>query len=337
MPNLKDVARLAGVSIATVSRVLNGAKNVNPETRLKVEQAVQQLNFQPNRVARRLRAKRVQSNLIGVLIPDIQNPFYVEVVHGIDLATTEMSYAFLMSNFSQSEEKERFYLDIMLSESVDGLIVAPAHEEDAKVKAIVKSGLPVVCIDRVLRGVNVDAVVVNNRQGAYDAIQYLVQLGHRRIAFICGPLKIPTYRERLNGYREALEENGIAYDEALVRFCDSTLEAGKRIARELLELSPPPTALFTGNNLLTLGALEVLHRQNMRIPRDISILGFDDMYWSISLNPPLTAVSQPGFEIGRRAAEMLFQRINEPGRPTAQIVLNTRLMVRSSCGAPSGN
>jgi len=335
MASLKDVAKEAGVSISTVSRVLNDAQNVNLETRLRVQNAIKKLKYQPSRVARRLRVNKGQSNLIGLLIPDIRNPFYVEVIRGVEEAATQKGYAFIMSNFSQNVEKEKLYLDIMLSESVDGLIVAPAHENDRIIINLIESGLPVVCIDRMLPRAKVDAVVVNNREGSKEAIEYLISMGHRRIALLSGPLQIPTYKERLKGYQEALVENGITIDDELIKIGDSTHKSGCDFTKELLAMGNPPTAIFAGNNLITLGALEVLHLNKVKIPENMSIIGFDDVYWAISLNPPLTAVSQPGFEIGRRAADLLLNRILEPNRPHARVILDTQLMIRQSC-APIG-
>lgn len=329
---LKDVANKAGVSITTVSRVLNDASQVNADTRARVQKVIKSLNFQPSRVAQRLRTQKGQSKLIGLVLPDIQNPFYVEVVRGVEKAVSEIGYAFIMSNFSQDEEKEKIYLNVMRSESVDGLIVAPAHEKDKMVINLIRSGLPIVCIDRVVAKIGVDAVVVDNRQGVLEAIEYLLSLGHRRIGYISGPLQIPTYRERLKGYQQALAEHQIKIEDDLIKTGNSTHQSGCLFTRTFLRMENAPTAIFAGNNLITLGALEVLHQNKVKIPGDISIIGFDDIYWAISLNPPLTAVSQPGFEIGRRAAEMLFHRILDPGRPHAKVVLNTQLMIRQSCG-----
>jgi DNA-binding LacI/PurR family transcriptional regulator len=333
MSSLKEVAREAGVSTATVSRVLNGFQNVREDTRSRVERAIRELDYQPNRVARRLRAREVSSKLLGLIVPDIQNPFYVDVVRGIEDRALADQYAVLMCNFAQDEKRERLYVDIMRSESVDGLIVAPAHQRDPKVIELVREGLPIVCVDRGLEGVEVDVVVVDNRQGAFDAVDHLARLGHRRIAYVAGLPRIPSTMERLAGYEEALAAHGIDKDETLVRFGDSKHESGRLLTGELLDLPNPPTALFTGNNLITLGALETIHRGGLRIPEDVAIVGFDDMYWSISLNPPLTAVSQPGYEIGRRAADLLLQRIADPTRPRVKLVLKTSLVVRRSCGS----
>lgn len=331
--SLKEVAREAGVSPATVSRVLNDATNVRVATRLKVEQAIRDLRYQPSRVARRLRAQDRPGKLIGVLVPDIQNPFYLEVVRGIEDGALARECGVLMCNFAQDEAKEHFCLDMMRYESVDGLIVAPARTTDEKVLELARSGMPIVCVDRGLEDVDVDVVVVDNREGARSAVAHLLDLGHRRIAYVAGLRQIPSTIERLQGYEAAMSAAGIEVDEALVRFGDSKHESGRFLTGELLDLPEPPTALFTGNNLITLGALETVHRRGLRIPEDVAIVGFDDMYWAISLNPPLTAVSQPGNEIGRRAADLLFHRIAEPARPSARLVLKTTLMVRRSCGS----
>lgn len=331
MTDLKDVAKLAGVSIATVSRVLNNIESVSPRTRKRVERAIQSLEYQPNRVAQRLRYRNARRQMIGLLIPDIQNPFYVEVIKGVEDVAYDNHYAVLMGDFSQDDTKEKMLLHIMRGEAIDGLIVAPARKDDLEVIKLVQSGLALVCVDRGLNNVNVDVVVVDNEKGAFDAVNLLIALGYKRIAYIGGLPQIPSTIERKNGYLNALKENGLMVDPELIRFGDSKHMSGKSITKELLEIHNPPTALFTGNNLITLGALETIHSQGLKIPSDIAIVGFDDMYWAVSLNPPLTAVKQPAYEIGKRAAELLFQRIKDPSRPPVKIVLSTTLNRRSSC------
>jgi len=329
--NLIAVAKKAQVSIATVSRVINNLPRVRPETRLKVEQAIQELNYRPNRVAKRLRNRSASSNLIGVLIPDIQNPFYVEVLRGIEDVAYANKYALIMCNFSQDENKQRRYLDLLKSESIDGLIAAPTSEHDLAVAGLVRSGLPIVCVDRGLVDVDVDVVMVENRNGAFMAVDHLAKSGYKRIAYISGLPKIPSSRQREQGYLEALEANGLPIDRELIKYGDSRHDSGVKLCEELLNLPSPPDAIFTGNNLITLGALETIHKRKLKIPEQIAIIGFDDMYWSISLNPPLTAVRQPAYEIGKRAAEQLMFRIDDPSRPTVSIVMKTELMLRDSC------
>jgi len=331
MASMNDVAKRAGVSIATVSRVLNNNSNVNDATRAKILKAIKELKYQPSRVAKRLRSKSISSNLLGVLIPDIQNPFYVDVFKGIEDIAYLNNYAIIMCNFGQDEKKEKLYLEILQSEGIDGLIAAPASEDDPQLKKMVKDGLPVVCVDRGLTGIDVDVVLVDNQKGAYNAVEYLVKSGYKRIAYISGMTAIPSSRLREKGYLEALRENNIEIDRNFIKYGDSKHESGVRLCDELLKMPNPPDAIFAGNNLITLGALETIHKRGLRIPQDIAIIGFDDMYWSNSLNPPLTAVRQPAYEIGKRAGELLFQRINDTERSCIQMILKTDLMIRSSC------
>lgn len=331
MSNLKDVAKLAGVSTATVSRVINGSDKVNPDTKKKILKAINKLNFKPSRVAQSLRFKDGKRKLIGLIVPDIQNPFYVDVIRGIEDIIYSSGFAVLICNFGQNSVKEKLYIELMEAESVDGLIVAPVDEKDEKVIDLIRSGLPVVCIDRGISDEPVDIVVVDNENGAYSAVELLIKRGHKRIAYVAGLPNIPTTIQRLDGYKSALQKYGIKYDEKLVVYGNSKHESGKKLSAQLLDLNEPPTALFTGNNLITLGALETIHSRGLNIPGDIAICGFDDLPWSISLNPPLTAVSQPGYEIGRSAAELLFQRIADPSRGNVKLELKTKLIIRNSC------
>lgn len=330
MSSMDDVAKRAGVSIATVSRVLNNNGKVNEATRARILKAIKELKYQPSRVAKRLRSKSISSNLLGVLIPDIQNPFYVDVLEGIEEVAYNNNYALIMCNFSQDEKKEKLYLEILQSEGIDGLIAAPASENDLMLKKLVNEGLPVVCVDRGLKDTDVDVVLVNNEEAAFNAVDFLVKQGYKRIAHISGLPSIPSSQQRERGYRRALAENGLPVNESLIKRGDSKLPSGVKLCAELLDLPNPPDAIFTGNNLITLGALETIHARNLKIPDDVAILGFDDMHWASSLNPPLTAVRQPAKEIGKRSGELLIQRINEPGRSGIHMILNAELMKRSS-------
>jgi DNA-binding LacI/PurR family transcriptional regulator len=330
MASMNEVAKKAGVSVATVSRVLNKSTNVNEETKARILKAIKALNYQPNRVAKRLRSKSISSNLLGVLIPDIENPFYVDVLRGIEDIAYMHNYAIIMCNFGQDEKKEKLYLEILQSESIDGLIAAPANEDDLQLKKMVNDGLPVVCVDRGLKGTEVDLVIVDNVKGAYLAVDHLISKGYKRIAYISGLLSIPSSRYREEGYRKALNDNNIDFDPELVKYGNSKHQSGVELCEELLNLKDPPDAIFTGNNLITLGALETIHRRSLLIPDDIAMVGFDDMYWASSLNPPLTAIRQPAMEIGQRAGELLIQRINDPLRSPIQMMLNVELVTRNS-------
>lgn len=331
MANMKDIAKLAGVSVVTVSRVVNNSSNVGDETRKKVQQAIKELKYKPNRVAKRLRSTVSSGNLLGVLIPDIKNPFYVDVLNGIEEIAYKNNYALIMCNFNQDEEKQSRYIDILLSEAVDGMIVAPVKTDDQKIINVIQSGLPIVCVDRGLKDVDVDVVLVDNKRGAFLAVEHIIKSGYKRIAYISGKRDIPSSLQREEGYLEALKKYDIAVDSSLIKYGDSSHASGVTLSGDLLDLPNPPDAIFTGNNLITLGALETINKREIKIPQEVAIVGFDDMYWSNSFNPPLTAVRQPAHEIGKRAIELLIQRIEDPHKSTVQMILNADLILRKSC------
>lgn len=204
------------MSIATVSRVINNDPKVSKETVLKVQASIKALDYKPNRFAQRLRSSNSKTKLLGLIIPDIQNPFFVDVVRGVEDYAYRNNFAVMIGNFGQDEKKEKLYLDIFQSENIDGLIVAPIHGKDEGIENLVKNGIPVVCIDRGLTDIEVDIVKVDNELVAFNAVDHLLSIGHRRIAFISGNFKIPTYTGRLEGYKKALRKYGIPFDEKLV-------------------------------------------------------------------------------------------------------------------------
>lgn len=331
MVNIRDVAKAAGVSTATVSRVMNDHPYITDETRIKVLQAMDQLGYQPSRVARRLRMQA--TNIFGLILSDIANPFFTTVVRGIEDLAYANKYSLLLCNSDEDRAKEALYLRVLLAEKVAGAIISPTDEDSIACAALIESGIPVVAMDRRLRSLRVDTVLVDNVSGAYRAVSHLIQLGHRRIGLIGGPTTITTGRERQQGYEKALIDHGLAIDEDLIRVGDFKQDSGHQKACELLELRDPPTAIFAANNLMTLGALNAIHEKGLNIPQDVAVVGFDDMPWAPSLNPPLTTVAQPAYELGRVAAEMLLARIANPDRPIREIRLETALIIRMSCGS----
>lgn len=328
--SLKQVAQKAGVSIATVSRVINNMGNVDPETVKLVNKVIKDLNYKPSRVAQQLRNTNIKSKFIGLILPDIQNPFYIDVIKGVEEYMYNKGYAVVVGNYSQDEKKAHLYIDIFKSESIAGYIIAPVPGSEKQIDKLMKAGNAVVCVDRGLENIDVDLVIVDNEKGAFQATEHLIKLGHKRIAHIAGSMNIPTTGLRINGYKKALELHNIKFKENLLLSKDSSKESGKALTRKLLSLKEPPTAILTGNNLITLGALEVIHEQNVKIPEEVSIVGFDDLPWANSLNPPLTAINQPAFEIGKMAGELLNQRISDMSRPKVQLELKTELIVRNS-------
>jgi LacI family transcriptional regulator/LacI family repressor for deo operon, udp, cdd, tsx, nupC, and nupG len=329
---LHDVARLAGVSTSTVSRAIHEPQMVNEETRKRVQEAVKQLGYHPSRVARRLRVERGRAHLIGLVLPDIQNPFFADLARGVQDLARSHGYTVFVGNSDESEEQQRQYIDVMRAESVDGLILPPVSETDRAAVELAKSGIPVVCVDRRLSRVAVDTVVADNVRGAHEATEHLLSLGHRRIGFLEGLPHLSTSRERLQGYRQALEDHGLELDPALVRQGDSRQAGGREMAEQLLGMDSPPTALFVGNNLMTLGALETIYARGLRIPDDLALVSYDDMPWAMAFNPPLTAVRQPGYEMGRQAMELLLRRIQDPQRSAVLLMLQPELVVRKSSG-----
>ena len=333
MSTLQEVASRASVSISTVSRVLNTPAKVRAGTRTRVEEAIRELRYKPNRVARRLRSRDGRSHLLGLIIPDIQNAFFSNVVRGVEDVARAHDYAVILCNSDEELDRERFYLEILAAESADGVILPPIRGDERTARRLADLDLPVVCIDRRLTRTAIDTVVAENREGARAAISHLVRLGHRRIGAIIGPLNLSTSVERRAGYRQALEEAGIPPDDALVRSGEPRREEGRRIAEELLAEQPSVTALFAGNALLTLGVLQALRERGLNVPGDLAVVGYDDEPWAGLLDPPLTTVRQPSYEMGRHAAELLLKRIAAPGRPPALVVLEPELVVRRSCGS----
>ncbi len=331
MATIIDVAKKAGVSVSTVSRVLNNHPNVGAEVRQRVMEVIRELDYEPSRVAQRMRA--TSSQLVGVIFSDITNPFYLDVLRSVEYTLSENGISVLISNADSSEEREAAYIRIMQNENVAGLIIAPTKEHVPSLVTAASAGLPIVVIDRRLNGVDVDTVLVDNFQGALSAVRHLIQLGHERIAVLSGPLHLTSGRERYTGYLQAMSDAGLAVDPSMTRFGNYRTSSGYELANELLSMPNPPTALFVANNLMTLGALNAIHERGYIIPDDIAVIGFDDFPWSISLNPPLTTVAQPTSEIGTRAAELLLERIKDRERTPRTVVLPTQLMIRASCGA----
>lgn len=333
MPTIKDVAQRAGVSVSTVSRVLNSRPYVAEELAQRVLQAIDELNYRPSRVAQRLRA--TDSRLIGVIFSDITNPFYIHVLRGIEHLLSHQGFSVLIGNADADQEREDAFLRLMQLEAIDGLIIAPTREDSLAIAEIVESGLPVVVIDRRVSTTDVDTVLTNNFSGSLRAIQHLIALGHQRIGVISGPLHLTSGRERYNGYLQAMADANLKVESSLTRFGDYRHSTGYELAWDLISQPDPPTALFVANNQMTTGALNAIHEAGRIIPDDIAVVGFDDLAWAISLNPPLTTVAQPTFDIGITAAKLLLDRIAKPDRPTRTVVLETELKVRASCGSKS--
>lgn len=294
-------------------------------------QAARALNYEPNRVARNLRARTTRT--IGVVIPNIENPFFTSVVRGIENVLQASEYGLLLGNANEDPERERFYLAMLRAEGVAGIIFVPLAASPRAYQPLLDAGLSLVAVDRVPVGLNIDLVTVANTPGARAAVTHLLGLGRRRIGLITGPASYSTAQERRAGYEQAITGAGLAVQPELIYQGDYREAGGCQGMQALLALPEPPQAVFVANNMMTLGALQAIHERNLRIPSEMAIVSFDDMSWANALQPPLTAVAQPPYEVGATAAEMMLQRLREPVRPVRHVTLETRLIVRASCGA----
>ena len=329
-----EVAAAAGVSPATVSRVMNGTQPVSARLRRRVERALQEYDYQPNPMARALKGAKTLA--IGVIISDFANPFFTSVVRGVEDAALEAGYSVILCNSDEDPEREVRYLELLKSKRIDGVIVSPTHDSSTAAYRRL-DGIPIVLIDRSVPGLDADMVRVDNIQGSYEAISYLTGLGHTRIATISGPTDVTTGIERLRGYHNALQDAGIEADPALVKVGDFRQTSGYENARQLLDLDPRPTALFVANNLMMLGAMIALTEAGVQIPADMSVVGFDEVDWAQLTRPALTVVTQPAFEVGVDSAEFLLRRIaGEEDAKKQTLLLNPELIVRDSTAAPAG-
>jgi len=330
MARIKEVAERAGVSTATVSRVINQNSNVKPHLRESVLAAIAELHYSPSRLARHLRSQSTRT--IGLIISDIQNPFFTSLVRGVEDVAYQNGYSILLCNADEDPTKEQLYVEVLRAERVAGAIVACTGETCCP--ALLESSLTWVAVDRRVSDLTVDTVVVDNVAGARQAVLHLLDLGHRRIGLIGGPVAVTTGRERRDGYLAACAARGLPVPADLLLSGDFKEASGRRLASELLARPEPPTALFVANNLMTMGALQAMQEHAVRIPQDISVVGFDDVPWMSLLQPPLTVVRQPTYQIGKEAAELLFRRLREgPQKPTESIVLQPELIIRGSTAA----
>lgn len=328
---IRDVAALAGVSPATVSRVLNDDPRVAAPLREQVLAAAGRLGYRPNGQARSLRTNATR--VLGLIISDIQNPFFTALVRGVEDAASERDYSVVLANADEDLAKERRYLEVTAAERMAGVILSPASARHTRVDLLTERGIPVVLIDRRIRSAEVDSVTVNNQKAAKDAVTHLIEAGCRRIGLIAGPADISSASDRLAGYRAALRAAGLPVERELLARGDFRREGGRIGARELFALPQPPDGLFVTNNLMMVGALEVLAELGLSFPGDVLVAGFDEMSWA-GLAPPLTLIEQPTYQIGRRAAELLLRRIAGEQFPVQRVVLPAALSVRHSSRRP---
>jgi LacI family transcriptional regulator len=325
---IRDVAAAAGVSPATVSRVLNLKEDVNADLRRRVLAAVTDLGYRRNGPARSLRTRAAM--VLGIIISDITNPFFTALVRGVEDRAQLAGYSVVLANADEDVAKEARYLEVAAAEQMAGVLLSPASSTLTSIDVLTERGIPVVTIDRRLPAADVDSVTVNNRQAALEAVQHLIAQGCRRVGFVAGPVQTTTGASRLAGYRAALRAAGRSVDPALTAYADFRTEGGYAATRQLLQMRSRPDGLLISNNLMTVGGMQAIAEARLDVPRDIAVVGFDDANWATALRPPLSVVTQPTYEIGRTAAELLLRRIAGEKFASRRVVLQAQLMPRGS-------
>lgn len=330
MPTIHDVARMAEVSPSTVSHVINKTRYVSPATRERVQKAMEALNYQPNRLARSLRAR--QTHTLGVLLPNSANPFFAEVLLGIEAACFDLGYNIILGNANDDPQRELFYLEVLLSKQVDGILLVSTGGYGEALEILERHDAPVIMVDRWPGALQIDAVLTDNEGGGLLATRYLLSLGHRRIGCITGPSLLTPSAARVTGYRRALREAGLEVDETLIVGGDFQHQSGYRACQQLLALPEPPTAIFVCNDMMAVGALCAVHEAGLSVPADVSVIGFDDISLASYTVPRLTTIAQPSYEMGRIAVERLIQRLQHGDLPVSHEQLPVSLVERDSCG-----
>ena len=328
MVTIRDVAVHAGVSVTTVSHVVNETRPVSADLRQRVLAAMAELGYQPNALARSLRRK--QTHTLGMIVPDSANPFFAEVARGIEDTSFDIGYTVILCNSVGSLAREALYVDLLAKKQVDGVLLVAAGDSLRQVRTLQVRAIPLVVVDRDLPGSVVDCVLTDNVQGGRLATEHLLHLGHRRIGCITGASDLTPSAGRADGYRQALAAAGIPCDETLIIKGDFQDQSGYVGAQELLRLPNPPTAIFACNDLMAIGAMSAALEAGLRVPTDLSVVGFDDIHLAGYVNPPLTTVAQPKFELGRTAARMLLERIDKRDLAPRRCLLPTQLVVRHS-------
>lgn len=333
MATIKDVAALAGISYTTVSHVVNKTRPVSKEVRLKVEEAIARLDYVPSAVARSLKAKTTAT--IGLLVPNSLNPYFAELARGIEDYCERNGYCVILCNSDDNPDKQRSYLRVLLEKRIDGLIVASAGGDVGLAEGLASVRTPMVIVDRGLDGLEADLVRIDHEYGAYLATRHLLELSHRDIAFIGGPADTSVAQMRQAGYCRALEEAGIELATGRMLDSDFTSTGGYRAAASLLE-HQPPSAIFAANDMIGIGVLRAAAERNVRVPSELSVIGFDDIQMSRYVYPALTTVGQSILQLGEMAAEVLLRRIATPALATEQRIVTPSIVLRESTAPLSG-
>lgn len=324
---IKDVAKMAGVSIATVSRILNGKDNVSPALAKKVYSAIEQLQYRPNAVAKAL--KRSESHSIGLIIPDIENPYFPALVRGAEDAANMFNYAVFLCNTDGQQEREEKYINFLLEKRVDGILYTSSVESGKSIDLLETLSIPVVLLDRQV-DVKLDKVVTDNWLGAFWIVEHLIREGRKAIAFISGPCKVSTSEERLAGYKDALARYDIPFDPCRTLEGNFTFESGWQAAARLIDCGVGFDAIFAANDMMAFGAIELLEKKGVIVPEDVAVAGYDDIRMAAWYKPALTTVRQPVYVMGQQAVRLLIERKEDRHAPYKERRLRPELIVRAS-------
>ena len=331
MTTIKDVAEAAGVSITTVSHVINGTRRVSAELTQRVLKAMDELDYRPNILARSLRLG--QTKTLGLIIPDISNLFFAEIARAIEDAGYRYGYNVILCNSDGDTEKQRTYIRLLVDKQIDGILFISSGESAEDLYYLHEEAIEVVIVDRDVKDIGVDVILLDNEEAGYQATHYLTEQGHRRIGCITGPSGLTPSAQRVDGYFRALHEAGIRKDPAYVLGGGFNLEGGEEAIKTLLKRDPPPTAVFACNDMMAIGVVRGARTMGIQIPEDLSIVGFDDINLASAMYPALTTMAQPIAEMGHIATELLVRRIQDQAEheDRQRIILDAKLVVRDSC------
>ena len=332
MPNIHDVAKLAGVAPITVSRVINNNGYVSDKTRQRVETAIEELAYVPNALGPSLRSKRTMT--LALVLSDITNPFWTTVARGVEDTANENGYHIIIGNTDESPEKQSDYLTFMLQKQVDGFLLVPASSNVTSSDIFQRQRVPFVVLDRQILGNDYDSVRSDSRDGAYKLTKYLLELGHKRIAVITGRRDNSAAKDRVGGFLQAVKEAGLDEDQQ-VYWGEFNQETGYEFTRLILQSKPQPTAIFATNNFIAIGVMRALRDQELHVPEDMSVVAFDDLPAAITIDPFFTVASQQAYEMGKKATELLIARlVNEAPKDPQEIILPVDIIVRQSSSTP---
>lgn len=328
MATMKQVAERAGVSTSTVSHVINNTRKVSADVRERVLSIIAETRYIPSAVARSLKNDRTST--IGMMVPNSSNPYFAELIQGIEDAAFKLSYNIILCNAYDDPRKQAAYLRVLLEKRIDGLILVASGADEALADLLSTASVPMVLVDREVPGVEADFIESNHEEGGYLATRYLVELGHRRIACVSGPEHLQPSRDRVAGYRQALQEAHIAFDPALLVYSDFTSEGGFNAFGDLLKLPTPPSAIFASNDLMAIGGICAAAEAKVNVPQELSVIGYDDIALASYSTPRLTTMSQPKYAMGEMITRLLLARIAGGHLPLRRELLQTTLVERQS-------